>query len=122
LHPHLHCVVPGGGLAPTGDRWIGCRPGFFLPVRVLSRVFRGKFLSHLEAAFGHGQLTFSGQQAYLAEVDAFWTLTGGLRQRDWVVYAQPPAGNPEQVLKTATTPPTSCAWISRKQQNPPAMP
>ena len=50
LHPHLHCVVPGGGLAPTGDRWIGCQPGFFLPVKVLSRVFRGKFLAHLEEA------------------------------------------------------------------------
>jgi hypothetical protein len=99
LHPHLHCVVPGGGLAPTGDRWIGCRPGFFLPVRVLSRVFRGKFLAHLEAAFGRGQLTFHGQQAYLAQIDAFWDLTGGLRERDWVVYAQPPAGSPEQVLK-----------------------
>jgi hypothetical protein len=99
LHPHLHCVVPGGGLAPTGDRWISCRPGFFLPVRVLSRVFRDKFLSYLEAAFGHGQLTFHGQQAYLAQVDAFWALTGGLKERDWVVYAQPPAGSPEQVLK-----------------------
>jgi hypothetical protein len=99
LHPHVHCVVPGGGLAPTGDRWIPCRPGFFLPVQVLSRVFRGKFLSHLEAAFGCGQLSFHGQQEHLGAVDAFLRLTGGLRERDWVVYAQPPAGSPEQVLK-----------------------
>ncbi len=99
LHPHVHCVVPGGGLAPTGNRWVGCRPGFFLPVKVLSRVFRGKFVSHLEEAFRRGQLSFHGQQKYLAAVDAFGRLTGGLRERDWVVYAQPPAGSPEQVLK-----------------------
>jgi hypothetical protein len=66
LHPHLHCVVPGGGLAPTGDRWIGCRQGFFLPVKVLSRVFRGKFLAHLEEAFRRGHLAFHGQQEDLA--------------------------------------------------------
>lgn len=99
LHPHVHCVVPGGGLAPTGDRWIGCRPGFFLPVKVLSRVFRGKFLAHLEEAFHRGQLAFHGQQKDRAMVDAFGRLMSGLRERDWVVYAQPPAGNPEQVLK-----------------------
>src|SRR5207244_1345218 len=99
LHAHVHCVVPGGGLAPTGERWSRCRPGFFLPVKVLSRVFRGKFLSHLEEAFHRGQRAFHGQQKYRAAVDAFGRLTDGLRERDWVVYAQPPAGSPEQVLK-----------------------
>ena len=99
LHPHVHCLVPGGGLAPTGDRWIPCRPGFFLPVKVLSRVFRGKFLAYLEEAFHRGQLAFHGQQKERARVDGFGRLMSGLRKRDWVVYAQPPAGNPEQVLK-----------------------
>jgi hypothetical protein len=99
LHPHVHCVVPGGGLTLAGDRWVGCRPGFFLPVKVLSRLFRGKFLAHLEEAFRHGQLAFHGQQAHLAALDAFLRLTGGLRRREWVVYAKPPLGGPEQVLK-----------------------
>jgi hypothetical protein len=99
LHPHVHCVVPGGGLTPTGDRWIRCRPGFFLPVKVLSRVFRGKVLSYLKEAFQHGQLAFHGQQEYLAEPDAFLRLIGGLREREWVVYAKPPFGGPEHVLK-----------------------
>ena len=66
-HPHVHCVVPGGGLAPDGSRWIACRPGFFLPVRVLSRVFRGKFLALLRSAFDRGQLSFHGKLAPLAD-------------------------------------------------------
>ena len=95
LHPHVHCVVPGGGFSPDHQRWIHTHPRFLLPIPVLRRVFRDKFLSYLEAAFGQSQLTFHGQQAYLAQVDAFWALTGGLKERNWVVYAQPPAGSPD---------------------------
>ena len=71
FHPHLHCVVPGGGLAPRGDRWIGCRPGFFLPVRVLSRRFRTLFLQQVERAFRQGSLRLKGALAPLAEAAAF---------------------------------------------------
>jgi hypothetical protein len=99
LHPHVHCVVSGGGLAPGGDRWVACRPGFFLPVRVLSRVFRGKFLSYMEDAFRQGRLSCHGRLQYLAEAAAFFDLTAALRQKEWVVYAKPPWGGPEQVLK-----------------------
>jgi hypothetical protein len=99
LHPHVHCVVPGGGLAPGGDRWVACRPGFFLPVKVLSRVFRGKFLAQLEEAFQRGRLTCHGRLEHLAEASAFFGLTAALRQKEWVVYAKPPFGGPEQVLK-----------------------
>src|SRR5271168_3287471 len=67
LHPHLHCVVTGGGLSPDGTRWVSCRPGFFLPVRVLSRVFRGKFLAGLGTAYDRGDLSFHGQQSDLAD-------------------------------------------------------
>ena len=70
-HPHVHCVVPGGGLAPDGSRWVACRRGFFLPVRVLSRVFRGKFLALLGAAFDRGKLSFHGQLAALADPGEF---------------------------------------------------
>lgn len=90
LHPHVHCVVPGGGLAPDGLRWIACRPGFFLPVRVLSRLFRGKFIALLHAAFHQGRL---------ADCAKFSGLLDELRQKEWVVYAKPPFGGPEQVLK-----------------------
>jgi hypothetical protein len=95
LHPHLHCVVPGGGLSPDGTRWISCRPGFFLPVRVLSRVFRGKFIDLLKRARGRGQLT--GGDA--GEEQAFQRLLNAAVQHDWVVYAKPPFGGPQQVLK-----------------------
>ena len=70
-HPHLHCIVPGGGLSPDQSRWIACRPGFFLPVRVLSRRFRTLFLTRLQAAFAGGELRFSGALADLAEPDCF---------------------------------------------------
>jgi hypothetical protein len=99
LHPHVHCVVPGGGLAPGGDRWVACRPGFFLPVKVLSRVFRGKFLAALEQDFRQGRLTFHGRQQPLADCAAFFDLTQALRKREWVVYAKPPFGGSEPVLK-----------------------
>ncbi len=99
LHPHLHCVVPGGGLSPDGTGWVSCRPGFFLPVRVLSRLFRGKFLSLLAGAFRQGQLGFHGQLEYLANAAAFEQLVDELRQQEWVVYAKRPFGGPEVVLK-----------------------
>ncbi len=98
-HPHVHCVVPGGGLAPDGSRWITCRPGFFLPVRVLSRVFRGKFLTLLRAAFDRGKLSFHGKLAPLVDPGTFRRRLAGTAKTEWVVYAKPPFGGPEQVLK-----------------------
>ena len=98
-HPHLHCVVPGGGLAPDGSQWIACRPGFFLPVRVLSRVFRGKFLTLLRSAFDRGKLVFHGKLAALADSDAFQRRLTDSAKTEWVVHAKPPFGGPEQVLK-----------------------
>ena len=99
LHPHVHCVVPGGGLSRDGDRWVACSPGFFLPVKVLSRLFRGKFLAALEQHFRRDGLAFHGKQLALADPAAFFELTQTLRKREWVVYAKPPFGGPEQVLK-----------------------
>jgi hypothetical protein len=97
-HPHLHCVVPGGGISPDGKRWIACRPGFFLPVRVLSRLFRGSFLAGLEQAFEQGKLHFHGQLQPLASAQAFSQLLGDCRGTEWVVYAKRPFGGPAQVL------------------------
>lgn len=97
-HPHLHCVVPGGGVAPDGKRWIPCRPGFFLPVRVLSRLFRRLFLEHLQAAFEQGKLQFFSSLERLHDPKAFAAYLSPLRQIEWVVYAKPPFGGPEQVL------------------------
>jgi len=99
LHPHVHCVVPGGGLSPDQRQWIACRPGFFLPVRVLSRLFRAKFLSFLRDAQEHRQILFHGQQRYLEEPARFRQLIAALREKEWVVYAKPPFGGPEVVLK-----------------------
>jgi hypothetical protein len=92
LHPHLHCVVPGGGIAPDG-RWVRCRAGFFLPVRVLSRVFRGKFIDLLRRARGAGKLIG------VEDDRAFERLLDAAVKHDWVVYAKPPFGSPAQVLK-----------------------
>jgi hypothetical protein len=97
-HPHVHCVVPGGGPSLDGTRWVACRPGFFLPVRVLSRLFRRLFLRELENAFSEGKLRFFGKLANLAEPQAFTRHLGDLRRLDWVVYAKPPFGGPEQML------------------------
>jgi hypothetical protein len=97
-HPHVHCVVPGGGLSLDGTRWVACRPGFFLPVRVLSRLFRRLFLAALKAAFAAGQLGFFGALAALAEPAAFARQLNKLRRVEWVVYAKPPFGGPVQVL------------------------
>jgi hypothetical protein len=98
-HPHVHCVVPGGGLSPDGSRWVGCPRGFFLPVKVLSAVFRGKFLALLGNAFDRGKLSFHGKLSALADVGAFRRQLAVSAQTDWVVYAKPPWGGPEQVLK-----------------------
>ena len=98
LHPHLHCVVPGGGLSSDGARWVACRPGFFLPVRVLSRLFRRLFLRHLEEAFDTGRLRFGGTLSTLTERRAFVAHLAPARETEWVVYAKPPFGGPQQVL------------------------
>jgi hypothetical protein len=98
-HPHVHCVVPGGGLSLDGTRWITCRPGFFLPVRVLSRVFRGKFLALLRSAFDRGRLSFHGKLVALADPSGFQLQLAASAKTEWVVYAKPPWGGPEQVLK-----------------------
>lgn len=97
-HPHLHCVVPGGGLSAGGRRWVGCRPGFFLPVRVLSRFFRRRFLELLEQAFDDGQLEFFSSLQELRERELFRRYLGPLREKEWVVYAKPPFAGPAQVL------------------------
>jgi len=97
-HPHVHCVVPGGGPSLDGTRWVACRPGFFLPVRVLARLFRRLFLDELRAAFEAGDLGFFGELAGLAEPAAFAHRLRTVRQVDWVVYAKPPFGGPAQVL------------------------
>jgi hypothetical protein len=99
FHPHVHCVVPGGGLSPDGTRWVACRPGFFLPVRVLSRVFRGKFLAGLRTAFDRGKLVAGGPRGEPTDPASFSRLLAAAAWTDWVVYAKPPFGGPEQVLK-----------------------
>jgi hypothetical protein len=98
-HPHVHCVVPAGGIAADGSRWLRCRRKFFLPVGVLSRLFRGKFLALLSDAFARGELKFFGQLAALYEPSRFRAWIRGLRRIEWVVYAKPPFGGPEYVLK-----------------------
>ena len=97
-HPHVHIVVPGGGISRDGQRWISCRPGFFLPVRVLSRLFRRLFLERLMAAHKKGRLRFFGEHVPLAEPDAFASYLSPLRKTEWVVYAKRPFGGPEGVL------------------------
>ena len=98
-HPHLHCVIPGGGLSPDRQGWIGCRSGFFLPVRVLSRLFRRLFLEALQEAFDSGKLQFFGELEALLEPTKFAQYLVPLSQREWVVYAKPPLGGPAQVLE-----------------------
>ena len=98
-HPHLHCVVPGGGLSVDGEHWISCRPGFFLPVRVLSRLLRRLFLSQLQAAFDAGHLHFFNSLESLRDPAAFARYLAPLRRAEWVVYAKPPFGGPQHVLE-----------------------
>jgi len=97
-HPHIHCIVPGGGISLDGTRWVACRPGFFLPVRVLSRLFRRLFLEELQAAFNTGKLSFFGDLAELAQPAAFNRKLAEVRRVEWVVYAKPSFGGPKQVL------------------------
>lgn len=98
FHPHLHCVVPGGGLSPDGQGWISCAPNFFLPVRVLSRLFRRLFLESLQKAFDAGKLQFTGRLEALRDRLTFFRHLAALKQREWVVYAKPPFAGPQQVL------------------------
>lgn len=97
-HPHIHCVVPGGGLSPDHQRWIHSQQNFFLPVRVLSRVFRGKFVAGLEQLFRKHQLQFFGACRHLSDAQAFHDFLRTLFREDWVVYAKQPFGGPEHVL------------------------
>jgi len=97
-HPHVHCIVPGGGPSLDSARWVACRPGFFLPVRVLARLFRRLFLRDLQNAYDAGRLRFSGPLAGLADAAAFKERLAELRRIDWVVYAKPPFGGPRQAL------------------------
>jgi hypothetical protein len=97
-HPHVHIVVPGGGISRDGQRWISCKPGFFLPVRVLSRLFRRLFLEKLSAAHEASRLRFFGDHAHLADHDTFTKYLAPLRKAEWVVYAKRPFGGPEAVL------------------------
>ena len=97
-HPHLHCIVPGGGLSPDGQSWVSCRPRFFLPVRVLSRLFRRLFLDRLAAAHAERRLAFFGELAGLADHAAFAARLAPLRRAEWVVYAKRPFAGPEAVL------------------------
>jgi hypothetical protein len=98
-HPHIHCIVPGGGLSPDDTKWISCPAGFFLPVRVLSKVFRGKFLEMTRRAFADGELRFQGGLDKLNSLAAFEAHLCTTLVDNWVVYAKRPFGGPEQVLK-----------------------
>jgi hypothetical protein len=97
-HPHIHMIVPGGGLSPDGASWVACRPGFFLHVRVLSRLFRRLFLEGLMDLHRTGRLAFFGDLERLAQADAFTDWLAPFRKSEWVVYAKPPFGGPEAVL------------------------
>src|SRR5271167_246145 len=97
-HPHVHCLVPGGGIALHGQRWVACKPNFLLSVRALSKTFRRLFLGGLAAVFRRGELGFFGELAPLADPGAFAGRVRALRQSPFVVYAKPPFGGPERVL------------------------
>jgi Putative transposase/Transposase zinc-binding domain len=97
-HPHVHCIVPGGGLSPDHTRWVRCRPGFFLPVRVLSRLFRRLFLERLTAAFEADELRFFSDLVAIQDREAFLAYLAPWRRREWVVFAKQPFAGPAQVL------------------------
>jgi hypothetical protein len=97
-HPHVHMIVPGGGISSDGQRWVSCRPGFFLPVRVLSRLFRRLFVEKLVAAHQAGRLSFFGDNIQLANAQSFAAFLAPLRKAEWVVYAKRPFGGPQAVL------------------------
>jgi hypothetical protein len=98
-HPHLHCVVPGGGISPDGTQWIACRPNYFVPVVVLARLFRRLFVDYLKQAFDAGDLQFFSSLEPLRVRRAFLSHIAPIRKKDWVVYAKPPFAGPEEVLK-----------------------
>ena len=98
-HPHVHMIVPGGGFSLDGNSWVACRPGFFLPVRVLSRLFRRLFLEKLAAAHAAGELQFFGNHAPLTDAKAFAAYLAPLRSSEWVVYSKRPFGGPKEVLR-----------------------
>ena len=98
-HPHLHCVVPGGGLSPDQERWVSCRRGFFLPVRVLSELFRRLFLEYLEDAFYKNQLRFPGSIGHILYAFSLDEFLRAHERREWVVYAKPPFGGPQRALE-----------------------
>jgi len=98
-HPHIHFLVPGGGIAPDDKRWIACRRGFFLPVRVLSRMFRGRFMHYLEQAFRAGELDFFSAHRHLNEPAAFLRYLAPVWDTEWVVYTKRPFAGPAQVLE-----------------------
>jgi Putative transposase/Transposase zinc-binding domain len=97
-HPHVHMIVPGGGISLDGERWVSCRPGFFLPVHVLSRLFRRLLLEKLLAAHQAGRLSFFGDHTHLVDAQAFTAFLAPLRKTEWVVYSKRPFGGPEAVL------------------------
>ena len=97
-HPHLHCVVPGGGISLGGSRWVACRTGFFLPVRVLSRRFRNLYLRYLQEIYAAGKLRFYGALQSLSDPMSFAQYLAPLHSTEWVVYAKPPFGGPDRVL------------------------
>jgi len=99
LHPHLHCVVPGGGISLDGTRWVSCPKGFFMPVKLLGRIFRGKFLAYLKQAHLRGELTCKGSLQSLSSHYQFKRWLSPLYKKDWVVYAKPPWKGPECALK-----------------------
>lgn len=98
-HPHIHCIVTGGGLSPDGDKWVSCRKGFFLSVRVMSRLFRGKLLDYLRKSYDSQELIFPGNISHLQESEAFREFLKGFYSQEWVVYCKPPFKCPEMVLE-----------------------
>lgn len=98
-HPHVHCVVPGGGLSQDGTQWVPCRPGFFLPVRVLSRLFRRLFLDGLQKVFEQGRLQFRGQLSHLADPPAFQNFLKQCKSTEWVVHSKSHPSNPERAIE-----------------------
>ncbi len=109
-HPHVHMIVPGGGISLDGERWIACKPGFFLPVRVLSKLFRRLMLEKLEAAHAAGKLVFCGAHAGLADAKAFAAFLAPLRRTRWFVYSKRPFGSPKAVLAYLARYPTASPY------------
>jgi len=99
FHPHVHCIVTGGGLSLDGERWVPTRPDFLFPVRVIGALFRGKFINHLVRAHDKGELRLQGPAAHLADPRRFARVRDKLYRKRWVVYAKPPFGGPEQVFR-----------------------